>query len=337
MSSELHLVLQELVVAPSDEWTPEGHAWTAVRVAAGYGYCLGDDEAHETKAGEAVIVGPGAKVTFRASQLGELKLEFFTVEPHLLDGLFTVMEWHQLESISARNTQRVFRYAANDSLAQKFARLATLSQRDALPVRLAFLQLWASCLTNLLPAFTQAGAGRKKLRLRFRQFFGHLSEKELAASSLTDMAAELNCSERHFSRMFREEFGVSLRDCQNELRLQRACRLLQDFKAKISSVAFECGYRHLGLFNLMFKKRFGLSPSQWRRQKLDAKGSSSFEHAEITRAGSHRPLKQIAKDIVAPPASWAGRRSDCDRPIGKPEPLTLAADKAHQASPDGKI
>lgn len=268
---ELHLVLQELILSPSDEWRPAGQAWTAVRVANGYGYCLANREAREIKAGETIIIGPGAGAVFRASQLGEWQLEFFTVEPHLLDGLFTVMEWHQLESISNRNTQRVFYYAATETLAQKFTRLATLSQRDALPVRLAFLQLWASCLTNLLPAFTQTGAGRKKLRLRFRQFFGQLSEKELAVSSLADMAGELNCSERHFSRMFREEFGVSLRECQNELRLQRACRLLQDYQAKISNVAFECGYRHLGLFNIMFKRRFGLSPSQWRRQKLDTK------------------------------------------------------------------
>ena len=299
MSTELHLILQELVIPSSAEWKPDARVWTAVRVAAGFGYCLEGGSARDLKAGDAIVIGPGSGATFRASQLGELKLEYFTVEPHLLDGLFTVMEWHQLEHVSSWGSQRVFFYAASDAPAQKFTRLSSLTQRDALTVRLAFLQLWASCLTNLLPAFSQPSSSRKKLRQRFRQFFSQLSEKELAASSLADMAAELNCSERHFSRMFREEFGVSLRDCQNELRLQRACRLLQDYKAKISSVAFECGYRHLGLFNIMFKKRFGLSPSQWRRQKLDMPSRETIEHTGNVRTKHAAAVGQSAKARLA--------------------------------------
>jgi AraC-like DNA-binding protein len=113
------------------------------------------------------------------------------------------------------------------------------------------------------------------------------------------MAAELNCLERHFSRMFREEFGVSLRDCQNELRMQRACRLLQDFKTKISSIALECGYRHLGLFNIMFKKRFGLSPSQWRRQKLDAKSGDTAETVHLAESRNRPGQPQIVKSRAA--------------------------------------
>jgi AraC-like DNA-binding protein len=311
MSTELHLILQELAILSSAEWKPDHRVWTAARVAAGYGYCLEGGSARDLKTGDATIIGPGSAALFRASQLGELRLEYFTVEPHLLDGLFTVMEWHQLEQVASSNAQRVYFYGANEAPAQKFTRLAALSQRDALPARLAFLQLWASCLTSMLPAFSQPSASRKKLRHRFRQFFSQLSEKELAVSSLADMAAELNCSERHFSRMFREEFGVSLRDCQHELRMQRACRLLQDFKTKISSIALDCGYRHLGLFNIMFKKRFGLSPSLWRRQKLDAKSGDAAESARP--AESRRPpgQPQIAKSHApAPPPRAACQPPD---------------------------
>ena len=274
MSAELHLILKEVVIAPSEEWRPERHVWTALRVAEGYGYGLGGEAARELQAGDTAIVGPVAEVTLRASQLGPLKLQYFTVEPQLLDGLFTVMEWHQLESAASESGRQIYHYAAGETTSQKFARLAALAQRDALPVRLAFLQLWASCLSNLLPPPANLSASSRQLRLRFRQFFARLSEKDLAASSLAEMAGELNCSERHFSRMFREEFGVSLRECQGELRLQRACRLLSDSRVKISAVAFECGYRHLGLFNIMFKRRFGVSPSQWRLQKADSKPSA---------------------------------------------------------------
>lgn len=331
MSTELHLILQELAIPSSAEWKPDHRVWTAVRVAAGYGYCLEGGSARDLKTGDAIIIGPTSTTIFRASQLGELKLEYFTVEPHLLDGLFTVMEWHQLEQVTSSNTQRVYFHGANEAPAQKFTRLAALSQRDALPARLAFLQLWASCLTNMLPAFSQPSASRKKLRQRFRQFFSQLSEKELAASSLTDMAAELNCSERHFSRMFREEFGVSLRDCQNELRMQRACRLLQDFKTKISSVALECGYRHLGLFNIMFKKRFGLSPSQWRRQKIDAR---SGDVTGLLSFADNRNLPS-APPIVKGRASAPPPRGIC-QPVSSSNPAKPGSPAADKVVRPGK-
>jgi len=99
---------------------------------------------------------------------------------------------------------------------------------------------------------------------------GKMSEAELAVRSLTQLAADLHCSERHFSRLFREEFNISLRARQTELRLQRARQLLAESDAKIINVAYESGYRHLGLFNAMFKRRFGVTPSHWRQQNLPA-------------------------------------------------------------------
>ena len=93
-----------------------------------------------------------------------------------------------------------------------------------------------------------------------------MSEAELAVRPLSQLAGELHCSERHFSRLFREEFRVSLRARQTELRLQRARQLLVESDAKIINVAYESGYRHLGLFNAMFKRRFGVTPSQWRHE-----------------------------------------------------------------------
>jgi hemolysin activation/secretion protein/AraC-like DNA-binding protein len=92
-------------------------------------------------------------------------------------------------------------------------------------------------------------------------------EAELSGSSLGELAGQLHCSERHFSRLFREEFGLPLRARQIELRLQRARQLLADSDAKVISVAYDSGYRHLGLFNAMFKKRFGVTPSEWRRKR----------------------------------------------------------------------
>jgi hemolysin activation/secretion protein/AraC-like DNA-binding protein len=264
MIAARHLVLQEISLRPSGEWTPGG-GWTVVRAAEGAGYCLQTGTARELNAGDMVVVGPQVPVVFRASQLGVFKLEYFQVLPQCLNGLLTVTEWRQLEDKSGETAMRLRHFAASDPAAQKFTRLAAQPQRDGLAARSALLQLWAACVTSLLPAAGLA-ATASNLRERFRQFVGKMSEAELAVRPLTQLAEELHCSERHFSRLFREEFSVSLRARQTELRLQRARQLLAESDAKIINVAFESGYRHLGLFNAMFKRRFGVTPSQWRHQ-----------------------------------------------------------------------
>jgi hypothetical protein len=51
-----------------------------------------------------------------------------------------------------------------------------------------------------------------------------------------------------------------------EMRLLKAVSLLRDPEAKVIGVAEACGFNHLGLFNTCFKRRFGASPGQWRKQ-----------------------------------------------------------------------
>ncbi len=266
LNVERHLIIEEMCLRPSGEWKPEARGWSVVRVVEGAGYSLQGAGARELNAGDTVITSPSAQVTLRASQLGILKLEFYLVVPQYLNGLLTVTEWRQLEDASEKSAPRVRHFSAGEPAAQKFARLAAQKKRDCLSSRSAMLQLWASAITDLLPAQTVAAVGGSQLRDRFRELIGKMSEAELATRSLPELAEQLHCSERHFSRLFRTEFGVSLRQRQTELRLQRASQLLSALDMKISSVAQASGYRHLGLFNSMFKRQFGMTPSAWRQK-----------------------------------------------------------------------
>ena len=274
---ERHLIIQELALRPSGEWKPEVRGWTILRAVEGAGYTMQGAGARELNIGDMVVIAPATSVTIRASQLGVLKLEFFLVLPQFLNGLLTIMEWRQLEDFSKHNFTKLLHFAANDPAAQKFTRLAAQAQRDCLASRSAMLQLWATAIAVLLPPVNAATGQLLQLRERFREFIGKMSESELATRSLPELAEQLHCSERHFSRLFREEFRISLRDRQTELRLQRASQLLTATNNKIINVAYESGYRHLGLFNAMFKRRFGLTPTAWRLKNNSAAPPENFQ------------------------------------------------------------
>ena len=274
MPIERHLILQELILRPSGEWSPQGRGWIIGRVAEGAAYWLQAGTARDLNIGDGFLTVANANAVLRASQLGILKLQFFTVQPQFLNGLLTVAEWHQLEQARQNPAACVKLFTAAEPLGQKFMRLAAPEHSENLPARCALLQLWTGAVTSLLGTPASVPVSGNKLRERFRQIIGQMPERELADKSLTELAERLNCSERHFSRLFREEFGISLRAQQIELRLQRAGQLLADSDAKVISVAYESGYRHLGLFNAMFKRRYGVTPSEWRQQQACKKTSS---------------------------------------------------------------
>ena len=299
MAIERHLILQELVLRPSGEWTPSASGWTVARIAEGVGYWQQGGSAREFKAGDGFVAAGNAGFILRASQLGPLKLEFFSVQPQFLNGVLTVTEGHQLAQAANNSAARLIPFAAAEPLGQKFARLVTQSQRESLPARSALLQLWSQAVAGTLAQPLEAGHGQK-LHERFRQLVAQMPDVELATCSLTELAAQLHCSERHFSRLFRQEFGVPLRTRQTELRLQRARQLLADANAKIINVAYDSGYRHLGLFNAMFKKRFGVTPSEWRQQNLTVQPKNYFK-----RAGVAVVLLLAALQLLLAPAALA--------------------------------
>jgi AraC-like DNA-binding protein len=273
MSVERHLILQEVILRPAGEWLPGDRGWTVARVAEGSGYWMQKGNARALNTGDVLMLAPqGGGGLLRVSQLGLLKLQFFTVQPQFLNGLLTVAEWRRLEMSPATIAPPASVFAAHEPVGQKFAHIANQTQNDGLAMRCALLQLWVNAVGGLFPSPAPASPDANKLRDRFRQVIGQMLEAELSECLLSDLAARLHCSERHFSRLFREEFGVPLRTRQIELRLQRARQLLADSDAKVINVAYDSGYRHLGLFNAMFKKRFGATPSEWRQQNARGPG-----------------------------------------------------------------
>ncbi len=268
MLTERHLVLQELLLQPSAEWIPRCKGWLVARLAEGVGYWLSHNAPTlELNAGDGFITVDNTEGLIRVSQLGSLKLQFFTVQPQHLSGLLTATELRLLQNNPAQILSTTSFFKLTELLGQKFSRLANLGNGETLAMRCALLQFWASAI--VFPAQTPPVPGKSKnLRERFRQLINQLSAAELAGSSLMELAERLGCSKRQFQRIFREEFGLPFRTLQIEFRLQRAHQLIADSNVKIASVAHDSGYRHLGLFNVMFKKRFGMLPSEWRRQNL---------------------------------------------------------------------
>jgi len=84
--------------------------------------------------------------------------------------------------------------------------------------------------------------------------------------SVQHMASQVNMSTRNFSRVFREEFGVSPARHLEQLRLERACIFLTSGNTAIDRVARRVGFASADAFRRAFRHRYGTSPGEYRQR-----------------------------------------------------------------------
>lgn len=70
----------------------------------------------------------------------------------------------------------------------------------------------------------------------------------------------------YFSGLFKKETGESFIEYLTKVCMEEAIRRLKDTDEKIYVIAEKTGYPSAGYFSHVFKKRFGFSPIQCRRE-----------------------------------------------------------------------
>jgi AraC-like DNA-binding protein len=266
-----HLALDDQDLRPSAEWEPPTQCWCFVRVAQGRGYWLGPGPAREVNTGDVLALPPARQGLFRASQLGAVRLFHFRFCPDLMSGLLTMSERQYFDRQAGKPSRAVRLLPASHPIATHFAELCAQAEvQSGLLIRCQMLELVGKIFARDLSPTGQTEASTLSATKRIRVLLEHLTEEEFLNASANELATYCGCSPRHFSRLFLQHFGVSLRSRQTEMRLLKARRLLAETDSRVMTVAAACGYRHLGVFNALFKRRFSMTPTEWRRQVGDS-------------------------------------------------------------------
>jgi two-component system, response regulator YesN len=88
--------------------------------------------------------------------------------------------------------------------------------------------------------------------------------------NLEDISHTIGISPFYFSRLFREEMGVSFSEYMTKLRLEKAVFLLaQGFSIK--DCCFSVGYNDPNYFSRIFRKYYNMTPSEYRDEQVQLK------------------------------------------------------------------
>lgn len=92
-------------------------------------------------------------------------------------------------------------------------------------------------------------------------------ERHAEDISLDDVLKVAHMSKPTFSRQFKRHTGKTFVDFLNEIRLDQVRRALLETEESISRVALQSGFGNLSHFNRLFRRHFGISPSEFRKKR----------------------------------------------------------------------
>ncbi|SLN63474.1 HTH-type transcriptional activator RhaR [Aquimixticola soesokkakensis] len=223
---------------------------------------------HEVNAGDVILLFPGVWHRFSPEQDTGWTESWIECRGAAFDhmramGLFSPQAplW-----VGARNAVDIFQ------------NIHQLSREDALGNQPALSAAGLALLAQFVQSRRPGDNERARLVDRARR---KLSEVSGPQQGLGDMARDLGVSYSTLRRQFREHMGISLKQYQTEVRMRRACELLQYSDRSVKEIAGLLGYSSPFHFSEQFQRAMAQAPSHWRAAQLAAsQGSGQDEDSE---------------------------------------------------------
>ncbi len=158
---------------------------------------------------------------------------------------------------------------------------------------------------------------------------------------LEEMADRFYLSPSYISRYFKKKMGVNFGTYLTAIRVDAACRELENTEKSLTHIAMDCGFPNLAAFNKAFRETYDMSPRQFRE---NAEQKSETETHEEESGMSYRLLDYfeqnntpvgeeeiITEQIEADSASytWLNRSWNRIINIGKISTLQQTAVQEH--------
>ncbi len=159
-------------------------------------------------------------------------------------------------------------------ICELLAELTRLYISDAAAFRLEAEGLILQVTARLIRFFSingmpQLTASSQMTIERIRNVIRYVEEHFQENISLQDAAAFLGISREYLCRIFKKNMGISFLQYLNEIRLSKVYTDLQYTSLPISEIMEKNGFTNQKLFNKLFKKMYGCTPSSVRSLHTD--------------------------------------------------------------------
>ena len=153
---------------------------------------------------------------------------------------------------------------SNGHISDLFVRIHQLALEGATDNQ-ALLSTQALSLLSLL------ARPREEVSRKYEQIVDavrmYLLEHHTQVLDMDELARHFGISYSYLRRLFREQTGVSIKQFQLNIRLQRGCDFLINTDKSIKEIASLLGFANTFHFSKFFSKEKGMSPTEWRKRR----------------------------------------------------------------------
>ena len=132
-----------------------------------------------------------------------------------------------------------------------------------------FLSFYTTWLFNLIDVYSENVEYRNKNidNEYFDTITSYIHSHIENNISLQTVSDNFSLSQSHFSRLFKDGSGVNFSDYVFTLKFERATELLLEIpKLTITEIARRLGYYDLAYFSKLYKEKYGMTPSHYRKK-----------------------------------------------------------------------
>lgn len=253
-------------------------AGTAIHEFEGIGYEIGP--------GDVFIMNPGEVHTYRIAQGNSLDIINCLFTPALIDAsllqeLKLVQELDFLYVLPFLDPQLRFRHRLHLDAAQAGKLLQVLEgmieeQKGQSPGYESLIRMKLIEVLVLLSRYdqrqrTDSAVNWSEEQLRVRRLYGYLERHAYGEIQVDEIARLFHMSSRHLNRLLRKEYGHSVMEIVQHIRLERAKRLLRETDLTVLEISTMVGYESSSFFNRLFMRNMQCTPTAYRMEQKSVK------------------------------------------------------------------
>lgn len=230
---------------------------------------------------EEISAGDGDLLFFRANTIHSVRLidecsgsyYVLKINPSLLFHVFPGKEQMRMTSPFLLKSRDERSHFSNAEISQEFKEIFS-KMTDALDrsdtaffvtERALASLLLLEMLSSMLPSTESNAEITEKNVSLIHECVDHINKNYASDITAEDCAEMLHISYSYFARLFRAVMGKTFKEYLVSVRLAKARSILLSTDIPITDVATACGYTNLSYFIAEYKKEFGKTPKQARK------------------------------------------------------------------------
>ena len=222
--------------------------------------CNVDGEIYQLKKGQALFIQSGTCHSIITKN--HERFTALVVSPKFLENTLDGFSWNKV------NFNRLIK--ENSSIILHLQKIVELSQSKPFGyeflLRATFLQIFSNMLEN--GAYTILDTP-KVINQKVEDLFNFVHDHYSENLTLDDLSNYSFYSKTYIIRLFKKYTSLTPTEYLVQYRLNKAKELLRLTTLSVTEIAYNCGFDNIGYFNRAFKKRFLVTPSNYRKSTIN--------------------------------------------------------------------